>query len=306
MNGHFEMLQHQLLICGDDENDEVLNMSTDERINIISRSEYFQAKVEWMNASKEISILKVNAPPGVSVLQSISMFKVLMCDNFPLCEELLKVAPLKSMITFFDFFLIESWKQIIDDFFLEELSNGKVENFLPCIDYVWNLYRMNQIGSWLEVFQNMYGINFLTFIHEKDGSLAIRQNDLKKKMRGTHRYKEYRKTILTTECKVCSRNIHFRSDKLTTINYISRTPCCHQILHRHCVPVYLFHKRHPQINCTYCQTPVRNGTPDIADETLHSCLLRQKLRREANVEDSPLIFPMLDYVGPSFPFFFSV
>jgi hypothetical protein len=304
MSEQSEMFQRQLFICDDETKEvEIINLNTSENINIISKSGYFQAKIEWMNASNENPILKVSVPLDVSVAESVTMFKILMSDNLPLCEELLEVVPIKSLVAFFDFFLVESWKTILDDFFLEELNNGKIQSFRGCIDYVYNLYRINQKGSWFEVFQDMYRIDFLTFIDEKNGSL-LKPNDLKKKMRDIHRYKEYKKNIIVTCCKVCNRNIHYRFDKSNIINYISRTPCCHQILHRHCVSVYLFHKRHPQVYCTYCQTPIRNGMPDIAEETLHSCLLRQKLRREANVDDSPLTFPMLDYDGPSFPFFF--
>ena len=43
--------------------------------------------------------------------------------------------------------------------------------------------------------------------------------DLKKGR--THRYDEYRKTVIVRHCTFCNRNIHFRSDKLN-INYFSR------------------------------------------------------------------------------------
>jgi hypothetical protein len=84
MSEQSEMFQRQLFICDDDTKEvEIINLNTSENINIISKSGYFQAKIEWMNASNENPILKVSVPLDVSVAESVTMFKILMSDNLP-------------------------------------------------------------------------------------------------------------------------------------------------------------------------------------------------------------------------------
>ena len=91
---NFTVTDNCHVICEYDTKEvEIININTCENINIMSKSGYFQAKIEWMNASKENPILKVSVPLDVSVTESVAMFKILISDNLALCEELLKVAP---------------------------------------------------------------------------------------------------------------------------------------------------------------------------------------------------------------------
>lgn len=267
---------------------------------LLLRSGYLRAREEWATTSTipdEKTTLHV---PGVPTLTVCALLQVLVCQDSPSATQLLQLAPLESIVIFFDYMLVDSFRYILDGYFLEELHNGRLANYGQCIEYLNNLNQINQVGMWIQFFQNFYRITIDNF-RDVDGS--FRKNSLKKKMYNTFRRKNYLQHMTKSHCRVCNSDVSYRTDR-QDIAYISRTPCCHQVLHKHCVPHYLFYKRNPKVVCTYCQTPIRDGRPDLDVETLHSCLLRQGLRREANVEISPLNFPTLNYEGSLFPFFF--
>lgn len=272
-------------------------------LHLLKRSGYLQSQENFkkMTDEKNQQPLELHLSRNISITATITLLGILSLKNLPVVEELFEVSTIRSIVFFLDYMLVDSWKFLLDDFFMEALTTEETKQLSPCIEYLDNLHKINRLDSWLQFFKNTYQINILDFVNNSN----IKRSKLKQKMRSHYRINKYKKSLKITHCKVCSNDLKIRIDKpISSILYIALTPCCEQIMHKHCIPEYLFHKRNPKVICKYCQTPLRNGSPDISEETLHSCLTRHKLRSEAEIEISPLSFPTLDYDGPSFPYVF--
>ena len=236
---------------------------------LLQKSEYFKAadKFRGEGSGPNSGLVNIEIPGELHVApgECLDFLKIISSSQINLNR--LMQCELNRLVTLADFFAVEEVFCILDMWYFE-LCTDKAP------DYIWQLgllytYRHQLVTKRISKLCSIFPEISESFIH------TASRKELKTKVRNILRARNYHAIIIVNDCVICKLPISCKpSEQLSSRRGVT-VPCCGTFIHSQCI--YQFTKH---IYCTKCTTSLAEGVPFIECETLHTTMLRMKIRKQ--------------------------
>jgi hypothetical protein len=247
-----------------------MDFTRNEYRELLKRCEYFAASSRFYNVNDEFegnNIVHIELPVELRIPTDtcLHILKVLAVPHVDVNALLL--SPTQSLVCIADFFQIQEIFEILNEWYFTTCP-AKSPTYLAALKTVYPITDMAILNAIFKISHEFHeiSVDFITKSNCKQ---------LKKKVRDVLRARKYASEISVNKCVVCSKKCIFRPKERHDSRRGLITSCCGTFVHNQCV--YAFVKNSFSY-CPRCSTSLDRGVPYTEGETLHTTLLRVRIR----------------------------
>jgi hypothetical protein len=257
-----------------------MDFTTNEYGELLKRCEYFAASSRFYSGNDDLkgqnvvhndlkgqNIVHIKLPGELHV-PTDTCFGILKLLAVPVIDvNALIVFSTQTLVCVADFFQIQEIFRILNEWYFTTCP-AKSPTYLAALKGVYPITNVLIRNAISKIYNNFQEIS-------KDFITKSNCKQLKKKVRDVLRARKYASEISVNKCVVCSKDCIFRPEERHRSRRGLITSCCGTFIHNMCV--YAFVKNSVSY-CPRCSTGLDGGSPYMEGETLHTTLLRMRIR----------------------------